>query len=135
MINSEITKNFNCGLSELYNIICDFAKYPEWRSDLSGVEIIGDSNFIEIDKSGIRTEFQVSKKDTNKILEFNMCNDNLTGYWVGKFEYNDNITKIVFIEKIEVKNLIMKIFAKKFLKKQQIRFMRDLENRVKNILS
>lgn len=135
MINSEIIKHFNCSVNLIYEIICDFAKYPEWRSDLSAVEIIDDTKFIEIDKGGIRTEFRVTNAGANKLLEFDMHNDNIAGHWVGEFECNGDVTKIVFKEQIEVKKFIMKIFAKIYLRKQQIKFMQDLENRVKSILS
>lgn len=130
MIKTEITKEFDCKIDLVYGIVCDYAKYCEWRKDLSSVENVGDNTFIECDNSGFKTEFRITNKIENSILEFDIKNDNLSGHWIGKFENVEAGIRITFTELIYFKNFIMKIFAKKYLSIQQKKFLFDLEQRI-----
>ena len=66
-----------------------------------------------------------------KEYKLDLENDNIKGKWVGTFKElpNGNI-ELDFTEEIEVNNLIMKLLAKSYLKRQQKRYMRDLEKEI-----
>ena len=99
-----------------------------WRSDLSKIEIIDDTHFVEYTKNNFPTYFTITSKEKLKEYKFDLENTNLKGKWIGIFKElpNGNI-ELDFTEEIEVNNFIMKIFAKSYLKSQQKRYMRDLE--------
>ena len=63
-----------------------------------------------------------------KEYKFDLENTNLKGKWIGIFKElpNGNI-ELDFTEEIEVKNFIMKLLAKPYLKSQQKKYMKDLE--------
>ena len=127
MIQSNIKKQFSCDRNKLWDIITDNSNY-KWRSDLSKIEIIDDTHFVEYTKNNFPTYFTITSKEKLKEYKFDLENTNLKGKWIGIFKElpNGNI-ELDFTEEIEVNNFIMKIFAKSYLKSQQKRYMRDLE--------
>lgn len=131
MISANIKKTFSCNIEIIWNIITDNKNYL-WRSDLSKIEIIDDTHFIEYDKNNFATNFTITSKKKFEEYKFNMKNKNFIGSWIGKFKVlNDNLVELYFIEEIEVNSIIMKLFVKKYLKKQQIKYMNDLEKEIK----
>ena len=127
MIQSNIKEQFSCDRNKLWDIITDNSNY-EWRSDLSKIEIIDDTHFVEYTKNNFPTYFTITSKEKLKEYKFDLENTNLKGKWIGIFKElpNGNI-ELDFTEEIEVNNFIMKIFAKSYLKSQQKRYMKDLE--------
>lgn len=128
MIKSNIKKEFNCDIEKLWNIITDNTNYI-WRSDLSKIEIVDDTHFIEYAKNNYPTYFTITSKVNLKEYEFDIENSNIKGKWIGIFKKLDNGNILLdFTEEIETNNFIMKLFAKPYLKSQQKRYMNDLEN-------
>ena len=127
MIQSNIKKQFSCDRNKLWDIITDNSNYV-WRSDLSKIEIIDDTHFVEYTKNNFPTYFTITSKEKLKEYKFDLENTNLKGKWIGIFKElpNGNI-EIDFTEEIEVNNFIMKLLAKPYLKSQQKRYMKDLE--------
>ena len=127
MIRSNIKKEFNCDKNKLWNIITDNANFA-WRSDLSKIEIIDNTHFVEYTKKNFPTYFTIISKENLKVYKFELKNENLKGKWIGIFKElpNGNI-ELDFTEEIEVNSFIMKMLAKFYLKSQQKRYMRDLE--------
>ena len=127
MIQSNIKKQFSCDRNKLWDIITDNSNY-KWRSDLSKIEIIDDTHFVEYTKNNFPTYFTITSKEKLKEYKFDLENTNLKGKWIGIFKElpNGNI-KLDFTEEIEVNSFIMKLLAKSYLKSQQKRYMRDLE--------
>ena len=127
MIRSNIKKEFNCDKNKLWNIITDNANFA-WKSDLSKIEIIDNTHFVEYTKKNFPTYFTIISKEKLKVYKFELKNENLKGKWIGVFKElpNGNI-ELDFTEEIEVNSFIMKMLAKFYLKSQQKRYMRDLE--------
>ncbi len=127
MIKSNIKKEFNCDIEKLWNIITDNTNYI-WRSDLSKIEIVDDTHFIEYAKNNYPTYFTITSKVNLKEYKFDIENSNIKGKWIGIFKKFDNGDILLdFTEEIETNNFIMKLFAKPYLKSQQKRYMNDLE--------
>ena len=127
MIRSNIKKQFSCDRNKLWNIITDNTNYS-WRSDLSKIEIIDNTHFVEYTKNNFSTYFTITSKVKLKEYKFDLENANLKGKWIGIFKElpNGNI-ELDFTEEIEVNRFMMKLLAKSYLKSQQKRYMRDLE--------
>ena len=127
MIRSNIKKEFNCDKNKLWNIITDNANFA-WRSDLSKIEIIDNTHFVEYTKKNFPTYFTIISKEKLKVYKFELKNENLKGKWIGIFKElpNGNI-ELDFTEEIEVNTFIMKLLAKSYLKSKQKRYMKDLE--------
>ena len=117
MIKSNIKKQFSCDKNKLWDIITDNSNY-KWRTDLLKIEIKDETHFIE----------SITAKEKLKEYKFDLENTNLKGKWIGIFKElpNGNI-ELDFTEEIEVKNFIMKLLAKPYLKSQQKKYMKDLE--------
>lgn len=130
MIKSNIKKEFNCDIEKLWNIITDNTKY-NWRSDLSKIEIIDDTHFIEYTKNNYPTYFTITFKIFLKEYKFDIENTSIKGKWTGIFKKLDNDHILLdFTEEIKTNNFIMKILAKPYLKKQQKRYINDLEKEI-----
>jgi len=127
MIKSNIKKEFNCDRDKLWNIITDNSNYL-WRSDLSKIDVIDDTHFIEYTKNNYPTYFTITLKEKLKEYRFDLENTNLRGKWIGIFtELPNGNTLLDFTEEIEVNNFIMKLLARVYLKNQQKRYIIDLE--------
>ena len=127
MIKSNIKKEFLCDIEKLWDIITDNTKYS-WRSDLSKIEIVDDKHFIEYTKNNYPTYFTITSKEKLKEYRFDIENTNIKGKWIGIFKILDNGNVLLdFTEKIETNNFIMKLLAKPYLKREQKRYMKDLE--------
>ena len=127
MIKSNIKKQFSCDKNKLWNIITDNSNY-KWRTDLLKIEIKDETHFIEYTTNNFPTYFTITAKEKLKEYKFDLENTNLKGKWIGIFKElpNGNI-ELDFTEEIEVKNFIMKLLAKPYLKSQQKKYMKDLE--------
>ena len=131
MIKSIIKRKFCCDKNKLWEVITNNSTYS-WRGDLSKIDIIDQTHFIEYDKNNFPTYFTITKKEKLKEYKFDMENTNLKGKWTGHFEELDNGNiELIFIEEIEVNNFIMKLLAKFYLKSQQKKYMKDLEKELK----
>lgn len=127
MVKSNIKKVFNCDKDKLWNVMTDNNNYS-WRTDLSKIEIIDDTHFVEYAKNNYPTNFTITKKDKLKIYEFDIENTNIRGKWIGKFrELENGMVEIDFIEEIKTNNFVMKLLAKSYLKRMQRRYIKDLE--------
>lgn len=127
MIKSNIKQEFNCDIEKLWHIVTDNTNYT-WRSDLSRIEIIDDTHFVEYTKNNFPTHFTITIKDYLKEYCFDMENTNIKGKWTGLFKRLDNgNTLLDLTEEIETSSSIMKLLAKPYLKSQQKRFLQDLE--------
>lgn len=132
MIKSNITKEFNCDIKKLWNIITDNTNYT-WRSDLSKIEIIDDKHFIEYSKSNYPTYFTITSKVDLKEYKFDVESTNIKGKWTGIFKKLENGNTVLdFTEETETNNIIMKLLAKPYLKSLQKRYVNDLEKELNN---
>lgn len=131
MVKSNIQKVFHCSIEKLWNIITNNTNYT-WRSDLLKIEITDDTHFIEYDKNNYPTYFTITSKVNLKEYKFDIENSNIRGKWVGTFKQLDNNNVLLdFTEEIDTNNIIMKLFAKPYLKSAQKRYMKDLEKELK----
>lgn len=127
MIRSNIKKQFSCDKNKLWDIITDNSNY-KWRTDLLKIEITDETHFIEYTTNKFPTYLTITAKEKLKEYKFDLENTNLKGKWISIFKElpNGNI-ELDFTEEIEVKNFIMKLLAKPYLKSQQKKYMKDLE--------
>jgi len=131
MIKLSRKKEFNCDKEKLWNMITDNSNYS-WRSDISKIEIKDELHFIEYTKKGYPTYFTITAKKKLKEYKFDLENTNMKGKWIGilKSLPNGN-TELECTEVIETNNPIMKLLAIPYMKKQQIRYFKDLANEIR----
>ncbi len=127
MVKSNIKKEFNCDIEELWNIITDNDNYS-WRSDLSKIDNIDAEHFIEYTKNNYPTYFTIISKKRLKEYKLDIKNTNIKGSWTGLFkELPNGKVEVDFKEEIATFNIMMKLLAKPYLKCQQKRYISDLE--------
>lgn len=126
MKSSTVTAQFSCDVKTVWDIVTDNMNYA-WRSDLSEIKVIDENRFDEYTKDGFVTHFCITVKEPYREYRFTMENKNMSGCWSGIFESCDGGTKIVFTEEVQVKNPIMNLFVKGYLKKQQASYIADLK--------
>lgn len=130
MAISNIKTTFNRDIQTVWNIVTSLKNY-QWRSDLSKIEVVNETQFIEYTKDGYATTFTITTNEPYKRWEFDMENSNMKGHWTGIFTKNGGQTEIDFTEDVTPKKWIMKPFIKSFLKKQQELYITDLKNALK----
>ena len=59
MATSKVTVHFPCPVEQVWKIVTDLSN-TAWRSDLSQVEVLDETHFLEYTKSGYATNFTVT---------------------------------------------------------------------------
>lgn len=113
-------------IQKVWDTVTSVERYT-WRSDLSRTEILNEKQFVEYTKEGYPTTFTVTLCEPCKRWEFDMENGNMRGHWIGVFAPKGGQTEINLIEEVIAKRRIMKPFVRAYLKRQQARFLSDLE--------
>lgn len=128
MIKSSISRKFRAEIGTVWGIVTNNAAY-DWRSDIARIDMADDLHFTEYDNRGFPTHFTVTAKNppAEYILAFE--NANIKGIWTGRFTALDSkTTQLDFTEEVEVRNPVMRLLARPYLKIQQKRYMRDLRS-------
>lgn len=133
MATSNIKATFPCDIKKVWNIVTSLEDYS-WRSDLSKIEVLSESKFVEYTKDGYETTFAITVMEPYQLWEFDMENDNMSGHWIGLFSQKGDKTTIDFTEDVTAKKILMKPFVGMYLKKQQAFYVRDLEKVLENSL-
>lgn len=126
MAVSNIKAVFSSDIQKVWETVTSAENYA-WRSDLSKIEVLNETQFIEYTKEGYATTFTVTAVEPYARWEFDIENSNMTGHWVGIFTQKDGQTEIDFTEMVTAKKALMRPFVKLFLKKQQALYIADLE--------
>lgn len=130
MAVSNIIALFKGDVKRVWDTVTSLENY-QWRSDLSKIEILNESQFIEYSKDGTATTFTVTACEPFKRWEFDMENANIKGHWSGIFAEKDGQTEINFTEDVIAKKPLPKFLVKVFLKKQQKQYVADLKRVLK----
>lgn len=125
MAISNAKATFSCDIKTVWDIVTSLNDYS-WRSDLSKIDCLNETQFIEYTKDGFETTFTVTCKEECKRWEFDMENINMKGHWTGVFSFHDTLTTIDFTENVTAKKIFMKPFVGIYLKKQQATYIQDL---------
>lgn len=126
MAISNIKSVFACDIQKVWDIVTSLENY-QWRSDLSKIEVVSATQFIEYTKNGYATTFTVTVCEPCNRWEFSMENSNMVGHWIGVFTEQDGRCEIDFTEEVTAKKFLMKPFIGAFLKKQQAQYIADLK--------
>ena len=125
MVTSRIQATLPWEAEKVWNVVTAVERYT-WRSDLSRTERIGERQFVEYTKSGYATTFTITAEEPCRRWEFDMENSNMRGHWTGIFTGRGGETEVEFTEQIAVKNPLLRLFVKGYLRRQQAQFLADL---------
>lgn len=133
MRTSQLTAEFSSHIEAVWDAVTDNSDYA-WRSDLERIEVSEDGkSFTEYTKDGFSTHFIIQKKDRPDFYSFTMENPRFTGEWTGEFSRTaSGGTKIVFTEKLWIKNPVMELLSHLLmnLKKIQETYAADLKKKL-----
>jgi len=114
-------------IEKVWNVVTSLENY-KWRSDIEKIEILENGKkFVEYTKDGYKTIFTITNFESEKRYEFDMENENMQGHWTGIFTKYSDGTLIDFTEDVNVKKIIIKPFARIYLKNQQKCYINDLK--------
>ncbi len=125
MATSKVTVHFPCPVEQVWKIVTDLSN-TAWRSDLSQVEVLDETHFLEYTKSGYATHFTVTACELLRYWAFTMGNGNMSGTWEGIFQAAEGGTRLTCTETVAGKHWWMRPFAPSYLKRQQKRYLDDL---------
>ena len=126
-MTATIQARVDCKIEDVWRAVTCVASYPEWRSDVVKVVIVDDVTFEEYDKSGFVTRFFTTRQERYNFWEFDIDNANIKSRWTGKFFDENGHTRVIFTEKVEAKKFFLHPFLRGYLKRQQSKFVADLE--------
>ena len=126
MTTTNMKVTLSCDIKKVWDTVTSL-NHHAWRSDISKIELLSDTQFIEYTKDGYATKFTITETKPYERWAFDIENDNIKGYWIGLFLETGDGTTVDFTEYIAAKKLFMKPFLKRYLKKQQALYVADLE--------
>ena len=126
MATSKVTVNFPCPVEQVWRTLTDLT-HTAWRSDLARVEVLDEAHFVEHTKSGYTTGFTVTACEPLRRWAFTMANGNMSGFWEGVFETAEGGTQLTCTETVNAKHWWMCPFVPGYLKRQQKRYLDDLQ--------
>lgn len=112
--------------AEVWAVVTDLSRW-DWRGDLERIERVDERTFLEIAKGGYATTFTITETKPPLCWAFAMENGNMQGQWRGTFTEEAAGTRLVFTERVAAKKWWMRPFVKGYLKKQQRRYLADLQ--------
>ena len=121
----EMTIHFPCSVRRVWQAVTDLSS-TAWRSDLSRVEVLDETHFVEHTKSGYATNFTVTACQPLCRWAFTMENGNMSGSWEGIFEAAEGGTRLHCTETVNAKHWWMRPFVPSYLKRQQKLYLDDL---------
>ena len=121
----EMTIHFPCSVRRVWQAVTDLSS-TAWRSDLSRVEVLDETHFVEHTKSGYATNFTVTACQPLCRWAFTMENGNMSGSWEGIFEAAEGGTRLHCTETVNAKHWWMRPFVPGYLKRQQKLYLDDL---------
>ena len=125
MATSNVTVSFPCPVEQLWQTVTDLTP-TAWRSDLSRVEVLDETHFVEHTKSGYATNFTVTAYEPLRRWAFTMENGNMSGSWEGNFEAAEGGARLTCTETVTAKRRWMRPFVPGYLKRQQRLYLDDL---------
>lgn len=126
MTESRIKVELACPVERVWTVVTTLS-CQDWRSDIERVEVTGKASFVEYAKSGIATNFIITRWEPPFHWAFDMNNENMSGHWTGEFRtVGQQKCEIVFTEMITAKKAWMRLFVGLYLKKQQKQYLSDL---------
>ncbi len=126
MAVSKTSVTLPCQVETVWQTVTSLTAYA-WRGDLSRVEVLSDTQFVEYTKDGYPTTFTTTVMEPYQRWEFDLENGNITGHWTGVFTQKDGHTLLELTEDVTAKKLFMRPLVKAYLKKQQARYIADLK--------
>lgn len=132
-MKSVIEEVLNYPVELIWDVVVNNEDY-KWRSDLKSLTIIDENHFMEVDKNNYEVHFEITEKSKYELYMFNVTSQKIYGTWSGEFiRLTDKQTKLIFTEDMETKNLIVKFFLPKFMKKMQKAYMEDLKEKLSTL--
>ena len=125
MPTSKVTVHFPCPVDRVWQVVTDLTN-TAWRSDLTRVEVLDETHFVEHTKSGYATNFTVTACQPLYRWAFAMANGNMSGAWEGIFEAAESGTRLHCTETVNAKRWWMRPFVPGYLKRQQKLYLNDL---------
>lgn len=125
MAVSKMSVTLPCEVERVWETVTSLTAYA-WRSDLSRIEILSDTQFAEYTKDGYSTTFTTTALEPCRRWEFDLENGNITGHWTGLFTQKDGHTLVELTEDVTAKKFFMRPFVRAYLKKQQGQYVADL---------
>jgi hypothetical protein len=110
-------------VDKVFQIVTDFARQKEWRSDVKTIEIIDATTWKEVPKTGTPLTFKMKTKIDNELFEIDIIEPkSFNGSWEGRFKKTENNgTALEFKEIITISNPFFRTISYLFV---------DLDNKM-----
>lgn len=125
MAESTVEARFPASPERVWEVLTDLTRW-DWRRDLKRIEVSGESGFIEVDRTGVETNFTITGWEPLALWEFSMENPNLTGYCRVTLRQDGEGTLLTMSESVTPKKLWIRPMAKGYLQKHQAEYLEDL---------
>lgn len=117
---------FECGAERVWDTVTSRTDYG-WRRELDRIEVLSGTRFVEYTRDGYATTVTVTAVQPCRRWEFDLENSNMQGRCAVVLAQRDGGTEIELTEEAVPKRWWMMPLVKGYLRKQQSRYLRDLE--------
>ncbi len=115
------TATLKSEIEEVFNLVTDIKKQPEWHKDVKEIQMIDSTTWTEVPYRGTPITFRTASKQPYTHFEIEIVEPtNFKGYWVGTFTSVPNGTMVVFKEVVIIDQPILKVFSWLFVNLDKI---------------
>ena len=110
---ASVSRDFQSNRDEVWQVISDFAHWPEWRTDLKAIRL-GSNTFTEVSASGESVEYRVEEFTTPERMVTRIVTTGLPygGAWTYELVATDTGCRLTITEEGEVYNPVFRFMSR-----------------------
>ena len=108
-----VSRDFESSREEVWAVLSDFSKWPEWRSDLAEIRM-EHNTFTEVSKNNESVEYRIEELNTPERLVTRIITPDLPygGTWTYELAETQTGCRITITENGEVYNALFRFMSK-----------------------
>jgi uncharacterized protein YndB with AHSA1/START domain len=131
---ASVSRDFQSGREEVWVVLTDFARWPEWRSDLKEIKVSGNT-FTEVSTNGESIDFRIEEFQTPQRLVTRITTPDLPfgGSWTYELVRTEGGCRLTITENGEVYNALFRFVSKYMFGHTATmeKYLEDLSKKVK----
>lgn len=110
---ASVSRYFQSNRDEVWQVISDFAHWPEWRTDLNEIRL-GSNTFTEVSTSGEAVEYRIEEFTTPERMVTRIVTTGLPygGAWTYELVATDTGCRLTITEEGEVYNPVFRFMSR-----------------------
>ena len=124
-------ETFSCEAEKVWEVLENLSDCS-WRRNIREIEVISDTQFVEISKEGYRTSYTIVEKEECKSVSLEFENENMHGSTTMILCEENGVTTAEFWLEVLTSKSFMKPFVKAAMRISHAEYLEDLQKALEN---